>query len=110
MNEVDLSEYHHLIDCLGKWLAKYLHVHRGQILLTALETKPFVVTYRMDLQNSEKILNFLRTDIGLTEASRNKVDTVVEIQSVIRIGIQSTFIKFIKCLSTIQKIYTAVTF
>ena len=54
----------------------------------------------MDLQNSEKILNFLKTDDGLTEASRNKVETVVEIQSVIPIGIQSTFIKFIKCLLT----------
>lgn len=54
--------------------------------MTALETKPIVVTYMMKKKHSGAFLKYVETDDGQIAASRNRVDKITHDGKVLSIG------------------------
>lgn len=68
------------------WLAKTIHVHPGQILMTALKKGPIVVTFLMREKHGNAILEYLKTDDGRIASSRKRIEKIVQNGNVIEIG------------------------
>lgn len=69
------------------WLAKSIKVHPGQIIMTALQSEPIVVTFMMKKADVKTFLKYIETDDGQIDASRKKVEkveTVINIGKIIR--------------------------
>lgn len=59
------------------WLAKSINVHPGQILLTAFQSKPIIVTFMMKEEDIKAFLEYIKTDDGQIAASQRKVEKVI---------------------------------
>lgn len=70
---------------LRYWLAKSMNVHPGQIIMTALQSGPIVVTFRMKEAYIKTFLKYIETDDGQIAASQRKVEKVIN-ETVINIG------------------------
>lgn len=70
---------------LRYWLAKSMNVHPGQIIMTALQSGPIVVTFTMKEAYIKTFLKYIETDDGQIAASQRKVEKVIN-ETVINIG------------------------
>lgn len=82
----EIESYLDELQDLRQWLAKTIHVHPGQILMTALKNGPIVVTFLMKEKHCNAILEYLKTDDGRIAASRKRIERIVENGNVIEIG------------------------
>lgn len=82
----EIESYSDELQDLRQWLAKTIHVHPGQILMTALKNGPIVVTFLMKEKHCIAILEYLKTDDGRIAASRKRIERIVENGNVIEIG------------------------
>lgn len=82
----ELESYKNELQDLRYWLAKTIHVHPGQILMTALKTGPIVVTFLMREKHCKAILQYLQTDDGRIAASHKRIGKIVQNGNVIEIG------------------------
>lgn len=85
-NVFKLESYRDELQDLRYWLAKTIHVHPGQILMTALRNGPIVVTFLMRENHGNAILEYLKTDDGQIAASHKRIEKIVQNGNVIEIG------------------------
>lgn len=67
------------------WLATSINVNPGQIIMTALQSEPIVVTFMMKKADVKTFLKYIETDDGQIAASRRKVEKVIN-ETVVNIG------------------------
>mmetsp|Transcript_40994 Transcript_40994/g.65943 ORF Transcript_40994/g.65943 Transcript_40994/m.65943 type:complete len:496 (-) Transcript_40994:652-2139(-) len=72
-----LEEYSDEILNLKCWVAENSGVHPNKILMTALKTRPIVVSYMMRKKNCGTFLKFVESDDGQIAASRNRVEKII---------------------------------
>lgn len=87
------------------WLAKLIKVHPGQIIMTALQSEPIVVTFMVKKADVKTFLKYIETDDGQIDASRKKVEkveTVINIGKIIRLLIHVIGDKSIKTIVNIN--------
>lgn len=82
----ELDSYSAEVQDLRYWLAKTIEVHPGQILMTALESGPIVVTFLMRVKHAKALLRYLQTDDGQIAASRKRVEKIIHNGKTIAIG------------------------
>lgn len=82
----ELGSFQAEIQKMRLWLADTVCAHPGQILMTALENRPIVVTFRMKDIHVDTFLKFLQTDDGQIAASRRRVEKIINNKRVIKIG------------------------
>nr|XP_034326955.1 uncharacterized protein LOC105349046 isoform X4 [Crassostrea gigas] len=82
----ELESYRDELQDLRYWLAKTIDVHPGQILMTALQNGPIVVTFIMRENHGNAILEYLKTDDGQIAASHKRIEKIVQNGNVIEIG------------------------
>lgn len=82
----ELGSFQAEIKKMRLWLADTVCAHPGQILMTALENRPIVVTFRMKDIHADTFLKFLQTDDGQIAASRRRVEKIINNKRVIKIG------------------------
>lgn len=83
---LELKSYTNEIQDLRKWVAKTITAHPGQIIMTALESEPIVVTFMMNKKHAKAFLKFLHTDDGQIAASRNRIKEILNNGQIIKIG------------------------
>lgn len=71
---------------LRNWLATSINVHPGQIIMTALQSGPIVVTFMMKEAYIKTFLKYIKTDDGQIAASWRRVQKVIKNETVISIG------------------------
>lgn len=71
---------------LRNWLATSINVHPGQIIMTALQSGPIVVTFMMKKAYINTFLKYIKTDDGQIAASWRRVQKVIKNETVISIG------------------------
>lgn len=81
-----LESYKDELQDLRYWLAKTIHVHPGQILMTALQNGPIVVTFLVREKHGNAIIEYLKTDDGRIAASHKRIEKIVQNGNVIEIG------------------------
>lgn len=81
----ELGSFQAEIQKMRLWLADTICAHPGQILMTALENRPIVVTFRMKDIHADTFLKFLQTDDGQIAASRRRVEKIINNKRVIKI-------------------------
>lgn len=84
----ELESYRDELQDLRFWLAKTIHVHPGQILMTALKNGPIVVTFLVRKKHGIGILEYLKTDDGQIDASHKRIEKIVHNGNVFEIGKQ----------------------
>lgn len=84
----ELESYRDELQDLRFWLAKTIHVHPGQILMTALKNGPIVVTFLGRKKHGIAILEYLKTDDGQIDASHKRIEKIVHNGNVFEIGKQ----------------------
>lgn len=82
----ELEDYEAEIHDLRNWLAKTLGVNPGEILMTALESGPIVVTFMMREKHAMAFLEFIKTDDGQIAVSRKRVGKIFQNGNLIKIG------------------------
>lgn len=82
----ELESFQAEIHKMRLWLAETISSHPGQILMTALENRPIVVTLMMKERHVDTFLKFLQTDDGQIAASRRRVEKIIINKRVIKIG------------------------
>ncbi|XP_065942955.1 uncharacterized protein [Magallana gigas] len=82
----ELESYRDELQDLRYWLAKTIDVHPGQILMTALQNGPIVVTFIMRKNHGNAILEYLKTDDGQIALSHKRIEKIVQNGNVIEIG------------------------
>lgn len=82
----EIESYLDELQVFRQWLAKTIHVHPGQILMTALKNGPIAATFLMREKHGNAILEYLKTDDGRIAASRKRIERIVENGNVIEIG------------------------
>lgn len=87
----ELESHTSEVQDLRYWLAKSINVHPGQILMTAFQSKPIIVTFMMKGDYIKAFLEYIKTDDGQIAASQRKVEKVIN-ETVINIG---KFISFL---------------
>lgn len=83
---LELKSYTTEIQDLRKWVAKTIPAHPGQIIMTALESEPIVVTFMMSKKHAKAFLKFLHTDDGQIAASRKRIKEIFNNGKIIKIG------------------------
>lgn len=83
---LELESYTNEIQDLRKWVAKAIPAHPGQIIMTALESEPIVVTFMMSKRHAKAFLKFLHTDDGQIAASRKRIKEILNNGKIIKIG------------------------
>lgn len=83
---LELKSYTNEIQDLRKWVAKTTTAHPGQIIMTALESEPIVVTFMMNKKQAKAFLKFLHTDDGQIAASRKRIKEILNNGQIIKIG------------------------
>lgn len=83
---LELKSYTNEIQDLRKWVAKAIPAHPGQIIMTALESEPIVVTFMMSKKHAKAFLKFLDTDDGQIAASRKRIKGILNNGNIIKIG------------------------
>lgn len=83
---LELESYTNEIQDLRKWVAKAIPAHPGQIIMTALESEPIVVTFMMSKKHAKAFLKFLHTDDGQIAASRKRIKEILNNGKIIKIG------------------------
>lgn len=81
----ELESFQAEIHKMRLWLAETIYAHPGQILMTALENRPIVVTFMMKERHVDTFLKFLQTDDGQIAASRRRVEKIIINKRVIKI-------------------------
>lgn len=81
----ELESFQAEIHKMRLWLAETISSHPGQILMTALENRPIVVTFMMKERHVDTFLKFLQTDDGQIAASRRRVEKIIINKRVIKI-------------------------
>lgn len=81
-----LEEYSDEILNLKCWVAENSSVHPNKILMTALKTRPIVVSYMMRKKNCGTFLKFVESDDGQIAAWRNRVEKIIHDGKVLNIG------------------------
>ncbi|XP_065944413.1 uncharacterized protein [Magallana gigas] len=74
------------------WLAKSIKVHPGQIIMTALQSEPIVVTFMMKKADVKTFLKYIETDDGQIDASQKKVEKVETVINIAKAVNGSKFI------------------
>lgn len=82
---LELESYTNEIQDLRKWVAKAIPAHPGQIIMTALESEPIVVTFMMSKRHAKAFLKFLHTDDGQIAASRKRIKEILNNGKIIKI-------------------------
>lgn len=85
---LELKSYTNEIQDLRKWVAKAILAHPGQVIMTALESEPIVVTFMMSKKHAKAIMKFLHTDDGQIAASRKRIKEILNNGQIIKIGKQ----------------------
>lgn len=83
---LELKSYTNEIQDLRKWVAKTITAHPGQIIMTALESEPIVVTFMMNKKHAKAFLKFLHTDDGQIAASRKRIKEILNNGQIIKIA------------------------
>lgn len=83
---LELKSYTNEIQDLRKWVAKAIPAHPGQIIMTALESEPIVVTFMMSKKHAKAFLKFLDTDDGQIAASRKRIKGILNNGKIIKIA------------------------
>lgn len=83
----EIEAYKDELQDLRYWMAKTIHVHPGQILMTNLKNGPVMATFLMRENHANAILEYLKTDDGQIAASRKRIEQIVQNGNVIKIGI-----------------------
>lgn len=83
---LELKSYTNEIQDLRKWVAKAIPAHPGQIIMTALESEPIVVTFMMSKKHAKAIMKFLHTDDGQIAASRKRIKEILNNGQIIKIA------------------------
>lgn len=83
---LELKSYTNEIQDLRKWVAKAIPAHPGQIIMTALESEPIVVTFMMSKKHALAFLKFLDTDDGQIAASRKRIKGILNNGKIIKIA------------------------
>lgn len=83
---LELKSYTTEIQDLRRWVAKTIPAHPGQIIMTALESEPIVVTFMMSKKHAKAFLKFLHTDDGQIAASRIRIKEILNNGKIIKIG------------------------
>lgn len=73
----ELESHTSEVQNLRYWLAKSINVHPGQILMTAFQSKPIIVTFMMKEEDKKAFLEYIKTDDGQIAASQRKVEKVI---------------------------------
>lgn len=73
----ELESHTSEVQDLRYWLAKSINVHPGQILMTAFQSKPIIVTFMMKEEDIKAVLEYIKTDDGQIAASQRKVKKVI---------------------------------
>nr|XP_034323366.1 uncharacterized protein LOC105322773 isoform X2 [Crassostrea gigas] len=73
----ELESHTSEVQDLRYWLAKSINVHPGQILMTAFQSKPIIVTFMMKEEDIKAVLEYIKTDDGQIAASQRKVEKVI---------------------------------
>ncbi|XP_052702119.1 uncharacterized protein LOC128178800 isoform X2 [Crassostrea angulata] len=82
----EIEAYKDELQDLRYWMAKTIHVHPGQILMTNLKNGPVKATFLMGENHANAILEYLKTDDGQIAASRKRIEKIVQNGNVIKIG------------------------
>ena len=95
----ELKEYSDEILNLRCWVAENSGVLPNKILMTALKTRPIVVSYIMRKKHCGTFLKFVESDDGQIAASRNRVEKIINNGKVLNIGNTLTMNVVNICLS-----------
>ena len=90
----ELEKYSDEILNLRCWVAENSGVHPNKILMTALRTRPIVVSYIMRKKHCGTFLKYVKSDDGQIAASRNIVEKIINNGEVFNIG-NTIYMKFV---------------
>jgi hypothetical protein len=72
----DLETFAEDIYNLRFWITKSISVHPGEVIMTGLQSDPVVVTYMLKEKHIGNFTDFIQTDDGRIEASRNRIEKI----------------------------------
>lgn len=76
------------INNLRNWIGKTVQVHPGRILMTSLNLhiEPIAVTFMMNEKHVNSLLDYVKTDDGQIDLSRQGVKKIIQDENVFDIG------------------------